>query len=132
MNSFTLNHWKLVQSFSCISYNSEFLLIKIIVSHSTHNFNKEYLQQQLSGFYLEIEEIYEMDNDFVCTRSRPFELSKEIDLIDNSIIFNRCISKELFKSEDSMVFYNKLNVKLISRSTSKLIFPLRSFMTDMI
>jgi hypothetical protein len=76
------------------------------------------LQKFLSGFYLEIEEVCDVDNNRIRTRSRPFELSKEIDSSNNSIQFNKTISNERFDADGIEAFYNKLNVKLISRYAS--------------
>ena len=116
MSSFILNSQRTVQTFSCSSGNSEFLLVEVIVHQQSLDISE--LEQFLSGFYLEFEEVCDVDENKIRTRSRPFELSKEIDSSNNSVHFNKTISNERIDADGIETFYNKLNVKLISRYAS--------------
>jgi hypothetical protein len=113
MQSFILNSQRTAQSFSCSSAKSKFVLVEVIVHQQS--LDSRELRKFLSGFYLEIEEVCDVGNNRIRTRSRPFELSKEIDSSNNSVQFNKIISNEHFDADGSEAFYNKLNVKLISR-----------------
>jgi len=115
MNSLILSRLNSKKSFLCLSANSQFVLSHVIVDPQSFNLEIKELKSFLSGFYLEVEEVYELDEKSIYSRSRPFELSKEIDSRDNSIHFNVKISNERFESSGVMGFYNKLNIKLISR-----------------
>ena len=119
MQSFTLNRLNPEESFLCSSENSEFVLIEVIIDNSSHNLEIKELQKLLSGFYLEVEEVYDLNEKVIRSRCRPFELLKEIDSSNNAVYFNRTISNELFNSDGVNVFYNKLNIKLISRYSSQ-------------
>ena len=116
MRSFILNSHRTVQCFFCSSAKSKFLLVEVIVHQQSLDTRE--LQKFLSGFYLEIEEVCVVDHNRVRTRSRPFELSKEIDLLNNSVQFKKTISNERFNADGTEAYYNKLNVKLISRYAS--------------
>ena len=116
MQSFILSSQRSCQSFSCSSAKSEFVLVEVIVQQQS--LDSRELRKFLSGFYLEIEEVCDVGNNRIRTRSRPFELSKEIVSSNNSVQFNKIISNEHFDADGTEAFYNKLNVKLISRYAS--------------
>jgi hypothetical protein len=69
----------------------------------------------LAGFYLEIEEMYKIDDNKFHSRSRPFELAKFFNQKDNSIHFNKTILNEIFEVDGVAVFYTILNIQLRSR-----------------
>ncbi len=77
--------------------------------------NKDELEKSLNGFYLEIEEMYKIDDDKIHSRSRPFELAKKVSEKDNSIHFNKTILNEIFEVDGVAVFYTILNIHLMSR-----------------
>lgn len=115
MHSFILNQQQSDQVFTSSSQDSEFKLLKVVIKEFNPKISLNDLQKYLSGFYLEIEEICTIHETIVRSRSRPFELSKQIDASDHSIYFNQSISNESFDVNGVWAFYDRLKVKLISR-----------------
>ncbi len=97
------------------NFQSKFTLLEVIPFNTTDIINKDELEKRLTGFYLEIEEMYKIDDDKIYSRSRPFELAKKMSEKDNSIPFNKTVSNEVFEVDDVAVFYTILNVHLRSR-----------------
>ena len=114
MNSFKLNFQKSDQTFDCLSHNSEFTLVKVVIE-SSFKYSTSDLQKMLTGFYFQLGEVYSVNNEIIKSRLRPLELSKEIDLTHNSIHFNQTILNEEFYIDGIKTFYTQLNVKLINR-----------------
>ena len=114
MNSFKLNCKKSDQTFDCLSHDSEFTLVKVVLE-SSFKYSISDLQKMLTGFYFQLGEVYSVNNEIIKSRFRPLELSKEIDLTHNSIHFNQTILNEEFYIDGIKTFYNQLNVKLINR-----------------
>ena len=114
MNSFKLNSQKSDQTFDCLSHDSEFTLVKVVIE-SSFKYSTSDLQKLLTGFYFQLGEVYSVNNEIIKSRLRPLELSKEIDLTHNSIHFNQTILNEEFYIDGIKTFYNQLNVKLINR-----------------
>jgi hypothetical protein len=115
MNSFILNQWHPNQSFDTMNFQSKFTLLEVIPFNKKDDIQKNNLHKLLAGFYLEIKELYNMDNDKVNSRSRPFELERNFNQGCNSIIFNKTILNELFEIDDITVFYTILNIYLRSK-----------------
>jgi hypothetical protein len=93
----------------------KFTLLEVIPFNTTGIINKDELEKRLAGFYLEIEEMYKIDDDKFHSRSRPFELAKKMSEKDNSILFNKTVSNEVSEVDGVAVFYTILNVHLRSR-----------------
>jgi hypothetical protein len=115
MHSFILNQQNHCQTFQMDNFQSKFTLLEVIPFNTTDIINKDELEKRLTGFYLEIEEMYKIDDDKIYSRSRPFELAKKMSEKDNSIPFNKTVSNEVFEVDDVAVFYTILNVHLRSR-----------------
>ena len=114
MNSFKLNCQKSNQIFDCLSHDSEFTLVKVVIE-SSFKYSTSDLQKMLTGFYFQLGEVYSVNNEITKSRLRPLELSKEIDLTHNSIHFNQTILNEEFYIDGIKTIYTQLNVKLINR-----------------
>ena len=114
MNSFKLNCQKSHQTFDCLSHDSEFTLVKVVIE-SSFKYSTSDLQKMLTGFYFQLGEVCSVNNEIIKSRLRPLELSKEIDLTHNSIHFNQTILNKEFYIDGIKIFYNQLNVKLINR-----------------
>jgi hypothetical protein len=93
----------------------KFTLLEVIPFNTNVIINKDELGKRLAGVYLEIEEMYKIDDDKFHSRSRPFELAKNFNPKDNSIPFNKTILNELFEVDGVTVFYTILNIYLRSR-----------------
>jgi hypothetical protein len=115
MNSFILNQQHPKQSFDTKNYQSKFTLLEVIPFNKTSDIQQNDLQRRLTGFYLETEEIYNIDNDKIHSRSRPFELARNFNQGCNSVIFNMKILNDLFEINGITVFYTMLNIHLRSR-----------------
>jgi hypothetical protein len=96
-----------------------FTLLEVIPFNTTEIINKHELEKRLTGFYLEIKEIYKIDHDKIHSRSRPFDLAKKINQKENSIHFNKTILNEIFEVDGVAVFYTILNIHLRSRYESQ-------------
>jgi hypothetical protein len=127
MNSFILNQRHPVQSFQFNSQNNKFTLYDVIPIYPTSDIEKYEFSKNLAGFYIEVEESYKANNNKVYSRSRPFELGKNLTQNDPEIHFNEIIPNESFEVDGTKVFYDTLNIKLVSRDTkiSDLAFEVR-------
>lgn len=92
-----------------------FTLLEVIPFNTTGIINNDELGKRLAGFYLEIEEMYKIDDNKFHSRSRPFELAKFFNQKDNSIPFNKTVYNEVFEIDGVAVFYTILNIYLRSR-----------------
>jgi hypothetical protein len=115
MYSFILNQQHKCQTFQMDNPQCKFTLLEVIPFNTTSIINKDELEKRLAGFYLEIEEMYKIDDDKIHSRSRPFELAKNLNQKDNSIHFNKTVTNEIFEVDDVAVFYTILNVHLRSK-----------------
>jgi hypothetical protein len=115
MHSFILNQEHHCQTFQMDNPQCKFTLLEVIPFNTTGIINKDELEKRLAGFYLEIEEMYKIDDDKIHSRSRPFELAKNFNQKDNSIPFNKTVSNEVFEVDGVAVFYTNLNIHLRSR-----------------
>jgi hypothetical protein len=127
MNSFILNQRHTVQSFHFNSQNRKFNLYDVIPIYQTSDIDKREFLKNLAGFYIEVEGTYKANNNKVYSRSRLFELGKNLTQKDPVIHFNVIIPNESFEVECIPVFYDTLNIKLVSRGTkiSDLAFEVR-------
>jgi hypothetical protein len=115
MHSFILNQQHQCQTFQMDNPQCKFNLLEVIPFNTTGIINNDELGKRLAGFYLEIEEMYKIDDDKIHSRSRPFELAKIFNQKDNSIHFNKTILNEIFEVDGVAVFYTILNIQLRSR-----------------
>ncbi len=115
MHSFILNQQNKCQTFQMDNPQYKFTLLEVIPFNTTGIINKDELGKRLAGFYLEIEEMYKIDDNKFHSRSRPFELAKNFNQKDNSIHFNKTILNEIFEVDGVAVFYTILNIHLRSR-----------------
>lgn len=115
MNSFILNQRHPSQSIDTTIPQRKFTLLEVIPNDTTDAIQKYELQKILAGFYLELEEIFQVDNDKIHTRSRPFELTNNYNDVCNSVVFNKIITNDLFEIDGKSVFYTMLNIHLRSR-----------------
>lgn len=115
MHSFILNQQHQCQTFQMDNPQCTFTLLEVIPFNTTGIINNDKLGKRLAGFYLEIEEMYKIDDNKFHSRSRPFELAKIFNQKENSIPFNKIISNEVFEVDGVAVFYTDLNIHLRSR-----------------
>jgi hypothetical protein len=115
MHSFILNQQHHCQTFQMDNPQCTFTLLEVIPFNTTGIIYKDELEKSLNDFYLEIEEMYKIDDDKIHSRSRPFELAKKVNEKDNSIHFNKTILNEIFEVDGVAVFYTILNIHLRSR-----------------
>lgn len=127
MNSFILNQRHTVQSFQFNSQNTKFNLYEVIPIYKSSVIDKHAFPKKLAEFYIEVEETYKSNNNKVYSRLRPFELGKNLTKNDAVIQFNEIIANESFEVDDTKVFYDTFNIKLVSRDTkiSDLAFEVR-------
>ncbi len=124
MHSFILTQQHQSKNFQIDSPQFKFTLLEVIPFNTTGIINKDELEKRLTGFYLEIEEMYKIDDDKFHSRSRPFKLTKNFNQKDNSIHFNKTILNEIFEVDGVAVFYNILNIHLRSRYETQFDFEL--------
>jgi hypothetical protein len=119
MNSFILNQRHPCQTINTTTPQRKFILLEVIPNDTTDTVQKNELQKILAGFYLEVEEVYNVNIDKIYSRSRPFELAQNFNQKCNSVIFNKTIPNELFEINGINVFYTMLNIHLRSRDESQ-------------
>ena len=115
MKSFELKNQNIEQSFQLCSEQSTYALLSAVPINPSSEVIKENLYEVLSGYYLEINASYTTDQFKKSSLVKVYELKRLINPIDFTLYFHWIYQNEFSKVDGKRMFYDQLNVKLISR-----------------